>query len=162
MVNLRAANESDKELYKNLFNMYQNELSPYLSDLYSEVDENGYFDKDTVDCYFNDNENVFPFIITVNAKIAGCVVLSKPPYVKPGCNYCIQELFVLGLYRGKGVAEAACNYLMKKYKGKYCILVLKENIRAIKFWQKFISKNTVIISEEEYDEKSVAFEFVTK
>ena len=161
MVKLRIANDNDKELYRNMFNMYHNDISPYNND-FLEIDGNGYFEKDAIDCYFDGNESVKPYIIAFNNKTAGCIVLSRPPFVKPGCDYCIQELFLLGLYRGKGIAESACLYLMKEYKGRYCIIILKENHRAMSFWRKLIAKNAVFISEEELDEKSIALEFLTK
>jgi predicted acetyltransferase len=160
MIELRTAENKDKELYRNMFNMLHNDISPYNNELL-EVDEKGYFDKDTIECYFNGDENVFPYVITYNNKIAGCVVISKPPYVKPGCDFCIQELFVLGLYRGKDIASGACLYLLEKYKGKYCVIVLKENHRAMKFWRKFIDNNATMILEEELDKKSIVFEFLT-
>lgn len=88
-------------------------------------------------------------------------MISKPPYVKPGCDFCIQELFVLGLYRGKDIASGACLYLLEKYKGNYCVIVLKENHRAMKFWRKFIDNNATLIVEQELDKKSIVFEFLT-
>jgi predicted acetyltransferase len=161
MVELRIAETNDKELYRNMFNMYQNDLSAYNNEL-SELDDNGYFDRETVECFFDGNKSVLPYVILKDNKIAGCVLFSKPPFVKPGCDYCIQELFVLGLYRGKGVAADACSKLFKEFKGRYCILVLKENQRAIKFWTKLINKNGIMIGEGVFDEKGIYFEFITK
>lgn len=161
MIELKIAKNKDKELYRNMFNMLHNDISQYNNELL-EIDEDGYFDKDTIECYFASNENVFTYVIMYNNKIAGCVVISKPPYAKPGCDFCIQELFVLGLYRGKDVASGACIHLLEKYKGRYCVIVLKENNRAMKFWRKLIDKKAIMIGEEELDEKSIVFEFFTK
>ena len=55
MIQLVKAQEKDKELYRNIFNMYQNELSQY-SDEFQELDEKGYFCANTVDIYFENIE----------------------------------------------------------------------------------------------------------
>ena len=49
--------------------MYQNELSQYSED-YPELDENGYFDADTVDVYFEGNEALFPYIVADGGRMA--------------------------------------------------------------------------------------------
>ena len=160
MTNLRIAKKEDKELYKNLFNILHNDISPYNNEL-QEVDKQGYFDSKTVDVYFQNNESVMPFIITADNKTAGAVVLTTKPYVKDGCDYCIQELIVLSLYRGKKIAAEACDIIFKKYRGRYCVIVLKENLRAIKFWDKLIAKNSYLGSED-LDDKSFVYEFQIK
>lgn len=158
MINLRIATDKDKELYRNLFNMYHNDLAPYCDDL-TEVDEEGYYDKQAVDCYFNGDENIIPYVIMKNDKAVGVIVLTKPPYVKLGCDYCIQEFFVLNSFRGKNVAEEVCKQLTDKYTGKYCLIVLNKNTRAINFWRKFTDKYTAKMSEGKLDEQSIIMEF---
>lgn len=158
MINLRVATGTDKELYRNLFNMYHNDLAPYCDDLV-EVDEEGYYDKEAVECYFNKDENIIPYVIMKNDKVVGVIVLTKPPYVKKGCDYCIQEFFVLSPLRGKNVAEEVCKQLTDKYPGKYCLSVLNKNTRAINFWRKFIDKYATKESEVKLDEQSIVIEF---
>lgn len=163
MIKLKVATIENKECYKNLFNILHNDISPYNDEL-KDVDENGYFDEQAVDVYFENNESVIPYLIYSDEKIAGAVVLSKPPYVKPGCDYCIQELVILGLYRGKSVAEEAISSIFKEYnnKGKYCVIVLKENKRAMGFWSKIINKYGVLDESIDLNEKTIAYTFNLK
>lgn len=158
MINLRIAGVKDKELYRNLFNMYHNDLAPYCDDLI-EVDDEGYYDKQAVECYFNEDENIIPYVLMRNDKAVGVIVLTRPPYVKSGCDYCIQEFFVLNSFRGKNVAEEVCKQLIDEYKGKYCLTVLNKNTRAINFWKKFTDKYASKVSEGKYDEQSIIMEF---
>lgn len=158
MINLRVATDKDKELYRNLFNMYHNDLAPYCDDLI-EVDNEGYYDKQAIECYFNKDENIIPYVITKNDKAVGIIVLTKPPYAKSGCDYCIQEFFILNSLRGKNVAEEVCKQLTEKYTGKYCLLVLNKNIRAYKFWKKFTDKYASEFSEGKYDDQCIIMEF---
>ncbi len=159
MINLRVATDKDKELYRNLFNMYHNDLAPYCDDLV-EVDEEGYYDKQAVECYFNEDENILPHVIMKNDKVVGVIVLTKPPYVKSGCDYCIQEFFLLSPFRGKNVAEEVFKQLTDKYTGKYCLIVLNKNTRAINFWRKFTDKYAYEVSEGKYDEQGIIMEFL--
>lgn len=139
MFQLVKAQEKDKELYRNVFNMYQNELSQYF-DEFKELDENGYFDASTVEVYFENNEAVFPYIVMNEGHIIGILVLSKHPYVKQGCDYCIQEFFLIGNSRGKGIADGILHELFTMYPGKYCFVVLNQNLRAMKFWNRICNE----------------------
>lgn len=158
MIDLKLATDKDKELYRNLFNMYHNDLAPYCDDLV-EVDDEGYYDKQGVECYFNEDENIIPFVITKNDKVIGVIVLTRPPYVKSGCDYCIQEFFILNSHRGKNVAEEVCKQLTEKYAGKYCLMVLNKNTRAINFWRKFTDKYASNIIEGKQDEQGIFMVF---
>lgn len=152
MVTLVKAESENKEYYKNVFNIYQNELSLFLDD-FDQLDNNGYFDCDTVDEYFQGNIAIIPFVVKSDDKNIGVLVLSKSPYVKKGCDYCIQEFFIIGSCRGKGIATEAINLLFMEYPGKYCFVVIKNNIRAIKFWDKVCGEsfNNVNKTEREND-----------
>ena len=158
MVQIKSAVEEDRELYRNMFNMYQNDLSAYFDDFY-EVDKNGYYDYNTIDEYFVDDNSITPFIIEYEKRSVGVLVLTTSPYVKQGCDYCIQEFFLLGYYRGKGIAEQVCKELFNKFHGKYCILVLNKNKRAICFWEKITAKNATFLSKTESDKNAVIYEF---
>lgn len=148
MLQLKQADKSCKELFRNIFNMYQNELSQYFEE-YQTVDEKGYFDYNAVDVYFEGNEAVIPYVIMADENVAGIVVLSKAPFTKEGCDYCIQELFLIGFYRGKGVAESCLGMLFQQHKGKYCLSVLSKNQRAISFWNKVCAKYGQGLSKQE-------------
>ena len=152
MIQLVKAQEKDKELYRNIFNMYQNELSQY-SDEFQELDEKGYFCANTVDIYFENIESVIPYIVMAENHIIGILVLTKPPYVKQGFDYCIQEFFLIGNSRGKGIADAVLHELSRMYPGKYCFIVLNNNLRAIKFWNRICDEisNEWSKSEQERD-----------
>ena len=82
-INIRLATNKDKELYRNLFNMYHNDLAPYCDDLV-EVDDEGYYDEQAVECYFTEDENILPYVIMNNNKVVGVIILTRPPYVKAG------------------------------------------------------------------------------
>lgn len=135
MVEIELAGEGQKELLRNFFNVYQGELSQYSKD-FQAMDQNGYFDYSTVDEYFTGDEAILPYLIKKNHQFIGFCILTTAPYVKSGCDYCIQEFYIIGYHRGKGIAMEACNCIMKRYQGTYCLLVLAANKRAFAFWKK--------------------------
>lgn len=161
-IKLEIVCESNKLAFNNLFYLYHHDLSIYLPEMYPFVDEDGYYDKSAAEEQFDKPDLVIPYIIRCDGKIAGVIVFSRPPFVKPGCDFCIQELFVLNNYRGKGVAEEACKVLFNKYPGIYCALVIEDNIRAVKFWKNLITKNGALISEGNHsDGICIVIEFDT-
>lgn len=162
-IKLELVNESKRLAFDNLFYLYHHELSIYIPELYPFVDEEGYYDRKATDDFYNKPNSVIePYIIRCDTKIAGVMVFSRPPYVKPGCDYCIQELFLLNNYRRKGIAEEACKILLNEYPGRYCIQVITENLKAMKFWNKLITKNGTLISQEKYSNILTTFEFNIK
>ncbi len=138
--------------------MYQNELSQY-SDEFQELDESGYLDANAVDVYFDNNASVIPYIVLKDNHIIGILVLSKPPYVKPGFDYCIQEFFLIGSSRGKGIADKVIHELLMLHPGKYCFIVLKHNLRAMKFWNRICSDISSEWTKTEEDNETI-FQFV--
>ncbi len=157
MTELIRATAADREFYRNVFNMYQNELSQYF-DEYRQLDERGYFDRETVDTYFEGSESIVPYIVLHNGKRVGIVVITSPPYTRAGCDWCIQEMFLICSCRGSGVAAAVCEKLFSLHPGRYCLAALSQNKRAVRFWQSLTQRVStgVLVSS---DERDTFFEF---
>ncbi len=132
-VQIRVASKSDENLFKNLFNMYYNELGMYCAE-FQDVDENGYFDTHAAEPYFSGDGSIMPIVITYLDRTVGFAVLTVPPYTAEGCDFCIQEFFVVGYYRGKGVAKAAAQKLLSLFPGRYCAAVQNLNERGKGFF----------------------------
>lgn len=161
MIKIKLAGKENKELYKNFFNILQNEFSEY-NDEFCKVDEQGYFSKDTVDVYFKGDEKILPYLIYENDNVAGLVVLTKSPFTKKGCDFCIQEIFMLNYYRHKNISTEACKQLFDTYKGKYCLMVFKENKKAVNFWNKIIINYGNNCIKEDIDSQMTTYEFDIK
>lgn len=154
-IKVRVATEADKTLYKNLVNIYHNELGLYCAE-FQDVDDNGYFDNHYVDSYFCGDKAVMPLIITADGATVGFAVVTVSPYCIEGCDFCIQEFFLVGYYRGTGAAKAAAEEIFSLFKGRYCAAVLSNNDRAIEFFRSiFEDKN---MSESAYAGNFVLFE----
>ena len=158
MVELQKTKAGDELAFANMFNLYHYDLAKFLPELYPSVDEDGYYDRNAALEYLNmPPAKVQTSFIRYMGKIAGLAVLTFPPFVKPGCDYCIQELFVLRALRGQGIAREACEKIFCEFPGRYCALVLENNIEALAFWDKVTAKG--LIARGKHDDALVAYEF---
>ena len=140
-IKLQIIEESDKELFRNLFNLYQHDLSMIADFLFPNVDARGFYDYETVEEFYNfkDQDKLLMYLITVDDNIAGFCLLTKAPYVlKKDCDYCINEFFIIGSYRGKGIVYEICKVIFAQHPGRYSLEVIDANVRAMSFWKKLI------------------------
>ena len=159
-VYLKKVRDSSKPAFINLFNLYHHDLAKFVPDLYTDVDDEGYYDRDCILEILNmPPEKVQPYIIRYEDKIAGLVILTFPPYVKQDCDYCILEIFVLNSHRGKGIALMACRELFNEFPGRYCIEVLKNNEGALGFWDNLIAREGRLITRVRNEKPLVIYEF---
>ena len=106
---LEKVTDSTQSAFVNLFNLYHHNRSKFLPDLYPSVDEEGYSDKaNTLATLAVSPNKAQSYLIRYMGKIAGVIVFSLTPFVKPGCDYCIQDIFILNNYRGKGRRRGIC------------------------------------------------------
>ena len=159
-VSLEKVKDTDRTIFMNLFNLYHHDRAKFFPELYPSVDKDGYYDKAVVEelLGFEDSE-VLCYLIKFEDKVAGLAVISFPPYVLKDCDYCIQEIFVLNNFRGKGIAHEACKWLFKEFPGRYCALVAEDDVEAQGFWDKIIPKNGKLIGRQKHKENLIAYEF---
>ena len=157
-VSIRPAEYRDRALIKNIFNMYQNELSIYTDDFHS-LDDNGYFDESTVDDILPFGGGVYPYIITEDEKNIGFVMVTEGEYPPEGCDYCLQELFVIACKRGSGAAGQAVRLAMQGRYGRWGLNVYKKNVRARAFWEKLIAESGKNIKVQDGEEHMLEFSF---
>lgn len=131
-VTLHHADQGDKEVLRNLLSLYLHDLSEFLDTI--EVNETGRFEFDVLDMYF-ESPIFHPILLRVDGQLAGFILLTEAPYVKPGCDYCIQEFFIVKTYRGQGVGTQAVGELYRIFPGTYFLVVLEKNQVALHFWR---------------------------
>ena len=146
-ITVRPAEERDRQLVKNIFNLYQNELCIY-SDDFDALDENGYFAPDTVSEILPFGDGVFPYIIEENARPVGFVMATDASYAPEGFDYCLEEIFLIRNRRKKGIASAAMKEITKSHPGKWTLEVYSENTPAVSFWMRFLKDNAEDVSSD--------------
>lgn len=138
-IEFKAITESEKTIIENLFNYYLCELSLYSLE---EVGPDGKYEMEDISQYYMD-DRLYPYLITVDNKIAGFILVVSPPYVSEGIDYSVQELFVLPKYRRTGIAKEAAMHVFKQFKGHYKIGMFRTNTRAVSFWTHLLSSHDV-------------------
>ncbi|GAB2191417.1 hypothetical protein MAH1_30250 [Sessilibacter sp. MAH1] len=137
-VKLKRITKDKEDIIISLFNCYIYEFSAMLN---SNLPTNGrYFKhKHLIEPYWSESDHI-PYFIEVNNEIAGFVFIRKFP--EDNERYDIDQFFVLKRYSRQGIGRSAFNLCVQLYPGKWLIRVLKENKRALEFWQNSINAIT--------------------
>ena len=144
---IRPAEERDRLLIKNLFNLYQNEFAAY-TDEFGFPDGDGYFAPDTVNEVLPYGDGVYPYIILLDGKNAGFLLVTDSRYAD-GCDWRFEEIYLVHAARGKGAAKAAALLAMRGRPGRWRLSVYEENARARAFWRAVAKAAGAEIAREE-------------
>ena len=136
-VEICEAEMSEKTLVRHLMEFYLYDFSEYDD---SDVDLSGYFGYRWLDHYWTD-ENRYPFIIRVDGKPAGFVLVNQHTYL-PGSEWSIAEFFVMRKYRGKGIGKKAAFNIFDRFRGRWEVHELESNQPSHRFWHNVISAYT--------------------
>lgn len=133
MYDIRIVSLRDKREYREYFNSYLVELSQY--DKSIEFDEKGTPKYKYFDYYFKDDDR-YPYWLYLNNEIAGIAMIRE--FEKE--EYEIAEFCVLEEYRGNNNAISLASLLLDNFSGNFIFSTDLANVRAVKFWDKFVSK----------------------
>ena len=159
-VKLEKVGDSTKTAFVNIFNLYHHDRANFLPDLYSAVDEEGYYDKaNTLNVLSVPQERAQSYLVRYEEKIAGIIVFALSPLVKQGCDYSIVDLFVLNHHRCKRIASSACRLLFREFPGRYYIEVIERDNEARGYWDRLIAKEGRLIEQTKVEEPLVSYEF---
>ncbi|MCP8968257.1 GNAT family N-acetyltransferase [Ectobacillus ponti] len=144
-VTLQPVWPEQAELLKNLYSLYLHELSAYTDSLF--MNEQGLFEFGGF-CLIGEKSELQPYLIQYEGRCVGFLLVALPPFTKPGTDYCLNDLFMLRAYRGKGIAHQAVKELFKKKSGTFCVMQLQANERAVQFWRSVYDRNRILYEEE--------------
>ena len=106
------------------------------------------------DIWWEKKDNLFPYLITVDAKPAGFALVATPPYTIDESDFMLVEMFVMRQFRGKGVGEDAIKTVFHKHLGNWMLFTTptESNAKTIEFWRKTLSSYTKdqFIEEDKY------------
>lgn len=172
-VRLKLTDEQDAHIIKNLWPLYQHDVSEFDA---SKPNRHGLFGADdsvetlaqhaeSVSAWWSDESALFPYLILADGSAAGfCLIAGRPriPDTIPA-DFVVQEFFLLHAYRGKGVAAIAVTRGFDSHKGRWEVVTYSAQTGVIAFWQKVIRRYSAAgISESEMDHpwgRKVVFRF---
>jgi predicted acetyltransferase len=135
-IQLKRVAEEDKQVLRNLLELYQYDFSEFDK---RDINRHGLYGYTYLDHYWTDSGR-YPFFIMADHVLAGFVLVSNFCYLcAPGEARSISEFFVLKKYRRMGVGQAAAKAVFAMYPGKWEILQHPENTISLKFWENIIT-----------------------
>ena len=139
MLSIIEAKKEDRETMMNLLEKYLYEFSQWEK---TDVDEDGLYGYEYLDCYFEE-ENRFPYFIKVDDKIAGFVLICDYPEVpEEETDFCLSEFFIMHKYRRNGYGKEAVFKVLDLHHGKWQLKRHPHNIGSVIFWNKVIDEYT--------------------
>jgi len=138
-VHLKKVPEADKQVLRNLLELYLYDFSEFDK---KDVNRHGLYGYSYLDHYWTDPGR-HPFFIMADGVLAGFVLVSDFCYLcAPGEARSISELFVLKKYRRMGVGQDSAKAVFAMYPGKWEVLQHPENKVSMKFWENVIAETT--------------------
>ncbi|MCC2645027.1 MAG: Acetyltransferase, family, partial [Burkholderiales bacterium] len=107
-----------------------------------DIGENGFYGYEYLPLYWRD-QNRFPFLIYVDNKLAGFVLVQKgSPISEETQIWDIAEFFIMKKYKKRGIGTIVAHKIWQQFNGYWQIRVLTGNQIACSFWLQAIKKFT--------------------
>ncbi|MEM6431581.1 MAG: GNAT family N-acetyltransferase [Deinococcota bacterium] len=172
-LNLSTSSNRDAQIIKNLWPLYQHDISAFDG---ATPNRHGIFtNNDTVttlaqhasslDAWWQDPASLFPYLIVADGLPAGFNLIAASSRLPQDiqADFVVHEFFVLHAYRGSSVAERAAVQGFNQHRGAWEVVTYPTHLRAISFWRRVIGQYTSThSSEDEVDHpwgRKVVFHF---
>jgi predicted acetyltransferase len=136
-INVLPALITDKQLLQQMIELYQYDFSEFEE---TDLNEHGYFGYSYLDYYWTEADR-YPFIVRVNDKLAGFVLVNQYTYL-PNSQYSVAEFFILRKYRKRGIGQMVAFHIFDLFCGRWEIHQVHTNSAAQQFWRSVIEAYT--------------------
>ena len=160
-VELKLSGEKDAHIIRNLWPLYQHDVSEFASSIPNRHGLFGADDSVTTLAahaelqgrWWAEPGALFPYLILADARPAGFNLIAARSCLPDGidADFVVHEFFVLHAYRGRGVAEQAALQGFGLHAGQWQIVTYPAHARGIAFWRRVVSGCATAYSEEELD-----------
>lgn len=138
-------NHNTFPILRQFMHYYMNEIFDFVKDL--EMDRYGNYVYGGIERYLADND-LKAFLIYDEDKFKGFLLLHKGRYAPRGYDYNIHEFYIAKPYRHQGLAHQILKGLFEVYKGKYFVMQIEKNTKAIRFWHRYYERNEIAFVEK--------------
>lgn len=141
---ISAAQYSEKLILRNLLELYSYEFSELDGE---DVNEFGLYDYEYLDHYWTDTDR-FPFLVRVDGKLAGFVLLRRASYIhgelaeSQQAPMSVAEFFVVRKYRRKGIGSQIITNIFDQFPGRWEVAQMAGHHVAQSFWKRVIRDYT--------------------
>ncbi len=146
-IEISLCKKEDKKIIAGLcqFYLYDLDTNSQLANVH--YDNGQYVQMDHFDNYWAEEER-FPYLIYKSGIPVGFALVHDIT-VNPQADWKIAEFFIMTPYRHQGIGKQAVEWLFKKHHGIWEISVLKDNVSALKFWNKLLD-NPIPLTYEDF------------
>lgn len=138
-IEIIQAKIEQKPILANLLELYAYDFTEFWD---FDIGENGFYGYEWLPLYWKE-ANRFPYLIYVEGKIAGFVLVQKGSPISDDKDvYDIAEFFIMRKYKRKRVGTTVALKVWKMFKGPWQVRVLIQNKIANSFWLKAIKEFT--------------------
>ena len=140
-IQISKASVEQSSIIAQLYELYTYEMTD-LADF--DINEDGFYRYSDLPDYWQDL-NKYPFLIWVNKKLAGFVLIQKGSPIDENPDiWDIAEFFIMRKFRKQGIGQFVAKYIWSRYKGPWQVRVWDNNLVAHAFWnnviQEFVKK----------------------
>ncbi len=136
-VEVRPATQQAQPALSNLYQLYIHDFTDFVQ---QPLGDDGRFDYDPLPPYWSES-NRFPFIVWVDAKLAGFALVKKGSDFSGKTEvWDMADFFVVRGVRGKGVGYSVAKSIWQQFPGPWEVRVITANVPARQFWAKAISR----------------------
>ena len=150
-ITIVEATLEQQELYRNLVNLQYHDLSEFRDNF--DIQEDGRFEWGFAACFKPNNEHHHPLLIMSKNRIVGFLIFSVFKGKHPEVDFQLVEMFVLKMYRKKGIGKTAIQLIFDEFKGRYHLDVAESNLSAIKFWEYLISDKSSKMAKKNFEDE---------
>ena len=150
-IKILLANNENGYIIKNIYPLYLHDLAGIHGTLPNKygIFEDGEIKTlseqyDIQQVWFENPEELFPYLIMVDDIPAGFCLIGSGKYVPKEIDYYVYETFLLRPYRGKSISLKAIIEIFDKHRGKWMLYThsTDNNSRAQLFWYKTLELYT--------------------
>lgn len=128
--------KEENSVLRNLMELYQHDHAEWDG---TDLNEHGLYGYTHFDHYWTDDGR-HPFIIRVDGKLAGFVMVRTPPNVEARNRLC--EFFIVRKYRRKGIGRIVTHRIFDMFPGEWEVTQVENNHIARAFWERVVSEYT--------------------
>ena len=139
-VRLVRAGRSQRRIVENLVHFYVYDLAGVMG--WPCPKDGMYRGCSDVPGYFNrhDNPRSAALLVQVGTEWAGFVLIDGHP--KGELDYEIGQFFIVGKFRRRRVGSQVAREVFDRFRGRWQVQYLKENVPAVHFWREVIGRYT--------------------
>ena len=135
---IERATLQQRDLVRNLLNMYLHEMSQFEA---VRVGEDGNMEYPPFSCYWVEPER-HAFLFKVREQIAGFGLIRDIESYKGAQVHTVAEFFIMHSYRRLGIGEEIARIVFDRFPGKWQVAVQEENKAARSFWKTVVWRYT--------------------